>query len=112
MNVSPHWRVLPPWVEPDVRGHVDGVPIIRINPGAGFGLGTHETTQLCLLALGHFLRSGFRPATVLDFGSGSGILAIGAALSGAKVEAVEINERAIENARENATLNHVEQLIE
>ena len=112
IDVSPHWRVLPPWVEPEVQGHVDGVRLIRINPGAGFGLGTHETTQLCLLALGHFLRTGLRPATALDFGSGSGILAIGAALSGARVEAVEINERALENARENATLNHVEQLIE
>src|ERR1039457_3890642 len=72
----------------------------------------NQTTQLCLLELGHLLRTEFMSATVLDFGRGSRILAIGAALSGAKVEAVEINERAIENARENATLNHVEQLIE
>jgi ribosomal protein L11 methyltransferase len=112
IDVSPHWIVLPPWVKPEAAGHVDGVPLIRINPGAGFGIGTHETTQLCLLALAHLLRSGITLETVLDFGAGSGILAIGAALSGAHVEAVEIDERALENARENAQLNQVEPLIE
>jgi methylase of polypeptide subunit release factors len=48
----------------------------------------------------------------LDFGTGSGILAISAALSGARVEAVEIKEPALENARENAALNLVESLID
>jgi ribosomal protein L11 methyltransferase len=86
--------------------------LLRIKPGPGFGLGTHETTQLCLLGLGHLLRTGFKPQTVLDFGTGSGILAIGAALSGARVEAVEIDEMAIEHARENAALNDVDELIE
>ena len=51
------------------------------------------------------MRAGFAPATVLDFGAGSGILAIGAAQSGARVEAVETDRRASENARQNAELN-------
>lgn len=86
--------------------------LLRIKPGHGFGTGAHETTQLCLLGLGHFLRTDFKPRTVLDFGSGSGILAIAAALSGAQAEAVEIDEQALENAGENAALNNVAKLID
>lgn len=101
--------------------------ILKIRPGAGFGTGTHETTQLCLNALSEGIarleeagpprsrglknsRSG--SLKVLDFGSGSGILAIGACLLGKKrkisrVDAVEIDDLAIENAQDNAKLNGV-----
>jgi ribosomal protein L11 methyltransferase len=104
VEVPPFWRILPPWVAEPADSA--GKRILRINPGAGFGTGTHETTQLCLEAIGDSsIVAGER---VLDFGSGSGILAIGAALVGAQVDAVEIDPLAIDNAVENARLNQVE----
>lgn len=89
----------------------DSRPIL-LAPGEGWGTGDHETTQLCLQAIGLLFpwRSspGFR---MLDFGSGSGILSIGAARLGGSVEAVEIDESAIEHGRQNARLNGVEPSI-
>ena len=111
--ISPFWRILPAWVERELPA---GERPLRINPGAGFGTGTHETTQLCLQAIGEVAAARgaglLAGASVLDFGSGSGILAIGAALLGAQVEAVEIDELAIDNALENARINGVEKRIE
>lgn len=112
--IPPFWRILPAWVERELPA---GERALRINPGAGFGTGTHETTQLCLQAIGEFAASrggaGLLAGTrVLDFGSGSGILAIGAALLGASVDAVEIDELAIDNALENARINSVESRIQ
>lgn len=81
---------------------------IALSPGAGWGSGSHETTQLCLQAIALFSprqAGGFR---MLDFGSGSAILSIGAAKLGARVEGVEIDEAAIENAVDNVRLNGVE----
>lgn len=110
IDLAPYWQVLPPWKGDAI---IPGRRILRINPGAGFGTGTHETTQLCLTALAeaHASRAGLFKGDCLDFGSGSGILAIGAALLGAQVDAVEIDELAIDNARENARLNGVESMI-
>jgi ribosomal protein L11 methyltransferase len=104
--------VLPPCTQLNKYDRRQGTPILRIHPTSAFGDGTHETTQLCLLGLGHFLRTGFRPKAVLDFGAGSGILAIAAASFGARVEAVEIDENASESARHNACLNGVADLID
>lgn len=119
VQVSPNWRILPPWVSKDELQQQEGGDcirsdevLLRINPGAGFGTGTHETTQLCLEAIGQYSRQySIRDEKVLDFGSGSGILAIGAALLGAQVEGVEIDPLAIDNAIENAALNGVESQI-
>jgi ribosomal protein L11 methyltransferase len=111
VRVPPFWRILPPWVTAQEAQLEKGEVVLRINPGAGFGTGTHETTQLCLRAIGErALKSGgtLGGTRVLDFGSGSGILSIGAALAGGQVIGVEIDELAIENARENATLNGVQ----
>src|SRR6185437_14290065 len=109
VEVPPFWHILPPWVDaPAERG---GVRVIRLNPGAGFGTGTHETTQLCLRALAERGSTRVRGRRVLDFGSGSGILSIGAALLGAQVDAVEIDPLALENSLENARLSHVENSI-
>jgi ribosomal protein L11 methylase PrmA len=112
VDIRPHWRVLPPTVQPEVQDVPEGAALLRIHPTSAFGDGTHETTQLCLLGLGYFLRTGFRPKTVLDFGAGSGILAIAAAQSGARVEAVEVDEGALVSARRNALLNGVQALID
>jgi ribosomal protein L11 methyltransferase len=99
--------ILPPWEANRADGISNGATLI-LNPGAGFGTGTHETTQLCLQGMSEWREQGGLLERVLDFGSGSGILAIGAALKGAgQVHAVEIDPLAVENARENARLNSV-----
>jgi ribosomal protein L11 methyltransferase len=104
VSVPPDWEILPPWREnPTDRKS----KIIRINPGAGFGTGTHETTQLCLQAVAFALRGAAPGTRVLDFGSGSGILSIAAARLGADVDGVEIDPLAIDNATENLELNSV-----
>ncbi len=118
VEIAPLWRVLPPWVTADdlkAAGRkalrADEV-VLKINPGAGFGTGTHETTQLCLQLIAESSqRAPLKGEPVLDFGSGSGILAIGAALLGGRVDAVEIDRLAIDNAIENARLNAVETAI-
>jgi len=113
VSLGEDWSVTPPWEEPVAQ---DGHIALRLNPGAGFGTGTHETTQLCLQALAEVGRlispslpvsQRLKGVRVLDFGSGSGILAIAAARMGAEVDAVEIDPLAIDNARENASLNQV-----
>ncbi len=72
---------------------------IELDPGRAFGTGSHETTQLCLEALERLVKPG---TSVLDLGTGSGILAIAAALLGAKpVWACDIDADAVEVAREN-----------
>ncbi len=83
--------------------------VITIDPGAAFGTGTHATTSLCLEIIEKYVTDG----TVLDIGSGSGILGIGAALLGAKsVTGVDIDPVAVRVAKENAELNGVGQKTE
>jgi ribosomal protein L11 methyltransferase len=112
LRLPPDWRVVPYWVTNEQAKIVPGEFVIRINPGAGFGTGTHETTQLCLGAIAEAFGAGGSakgaPVRALDFGSGSGILSIGLAIRGAKVDAIEIDPLAIDNAKENARLNSVE----
>lgn len=102
IDLSPYWRICAPG---DELG--DGPPVIIIEPGVGFGLGDHPSTQLCLLALGSFFKTGRPPKRVLDFGSGTGILSIAAAKNGGTVEAVEIDPQANREAAVNARLNGV-----
>ncbi len=91
-----------------VRGaRARGETPLVILPGAGFGTGTHETTQLCLEAIGAQAEHGL----ALDFGSGSGILSIALALRGFRVWGVEIDELALDNARENARLNALDSQV-
>jgi ribosomal protein L11 methyltransferase len=78
---------------------------IELDPGLAFGTGSHPTTQLCLEWLEENLALG---ATVLDYGCGSGILAIAAKLlGGADVRAVDIDEQAVQASRYNAEVNRV-----
>ncbi|MBS1958830.1 MAG: 50S ribosomal protein L11 methyltransferase [Bdellovibrionales bacterium] len=133
IDVSDRLRILPPWHDDWAKYHdhgsAKGEPgsstsmafahgIVAINPGAGFGTGTHETTQMCLQILDQCGSANVAaPAgalagkTVLDFGSGSGILGITAALLGARVYCVEVDRLANENAMENAKLNGVQDRI-
>lgn len=79
--------------------------VIRIEPGMAFGTGTHETTRLCLKAIGKYFQGG----GFLDVGTGTGILAIAAAkmFIDARVEACDTDGEAVEIARQNAGLNDV-----
>ena len=83
--------------------------VIRLDPGLAFGTGTHPTTRMCLRWLAaqadHLHRTGMR---VLDYGCGSGILAIGAALHGAQdITAVDIDPAAVQATEANAQANGV-----
>src|SRR5579863_4346355 len=83
--IAPRWRIVPM-----LRADENDETRLVIDPGPGFGDGAHETTQLCLQAIAA-LAPRSPPWRMLDFGSGSGILAIGAAKLGAVVDAVEID---------------------
>jgi ribosomal protein L11 methyltransferase len=99
--------VCPAWDEGESWASVHGSTIF-IEPGAGFGTGLHETTQLCLAAIAGWAGQGGRLDRVLDFGSGSGILGIAAAVYGAvHVRAVEIDHRVHDAIRGNAARNGV-----
>ena len=100
--VSKSLRIIPPWI--NSQGF-EGNTII-IQPGSGFGTGTHPTTRLCLKWLE---RNDISSNSLLDFGSGSGVLAITARKLGASfVEGIEIDAKAIDNANYNAMLNGVD----
>ena len=101
-----HLVVKPSW-EP-FEGQPDD-KIIEIDPGMAFGSGTHETTGMCLSILEENIRGG---EEIIDVGTGSGILAIGAALLGAgHVLAVDIDQDAVKVADENVKKNHVENIV-
>lgn len=83
---------------------------ILLDPGMAFGTGTHPTTQLCLAALEDYLQPG---DTVVDLGSGSGILSIAAAkLGAARVLAIDIDTDAVRAAAENIQRNQVQWVVE
>lgn len=95
-----HLVVKPTWELYDAQ---PGDKVIEIDPGMAFGSGTHETTGMCMELLEDALHGGER---VIDVGTGSGILAIGAALLGAKeVTAIDIDPMAVKVARENIEHN-------
>ncbi len=104
--------VKPPWISLEPRDMI----VIDIEPSMAFGTGTHPTTRLCLRALekaftGVYnlpLRGGRTPRSVLDVGMGSGILSIAAVKLGAwHVLGIDIDQRAIDNARENIRINRL-----
>ena len=82
----------------------NGKAALYLEPGLAFGSGSHPTTRMCLEWLAHHVAA---EQTVLDFGCGSGILAIGAALLGARVIAVDHDSQAILATQENAEFNGV-----
>ena len=83
---------------------------LRLDPGLAFGTGTHPTTALCLRWLDANIAS---QSSLLDFGCGSGILAIAALLLGVKhADGVDIDEQALYASRENASANTVEDRLE
>ncbi|MGA8008129.1 MAG: 50S ribosomal protein L11 methyltransferase [Thiomonas sp.] len=93
--------IVPSWHEPPATS----APIIRLDPGLAFGTGTHPTTRLCLEWL---VRHPLQGQSVLDYGCGSGILAIAAAKFGAaRVVGVDIDPDAVRSTEANAADNTV-----
>ena len=102
VQITPSFWVVPSWHEPPAGAKW----ILRLDPGLAFGTGTHPTTRMCLKWIAEHPPIGQR---VLDYGCGSGILAIGAAMLGADaVDAVDIDPDAVTAATANALANHVE----
>jgi len=101
VEITPDFWIVPSWHEaPPAAQH-----IIRLDPGLAFGTGTHPTTRMCLRWIA---RHGVAGQRVLDYGCGSGILAIGAAKFGANaIDAVDIDPAAVESTLANAQANHV-----
>ncbi len=98
-----HLVVVPMWEE---YQPTDGETVMKIDPGMAFGTGAHETTRLCLKAL---TKTDLAGKTILDVGCGSGILSIGGVLLGAESAfGCDIDQLAVEVARRNAALNHLE----
>ena len=98
--------IVPLWEKYDAK---DTDVIIKMDPGMAFGTGTHETTRLCLSLMEKHLK---KDMTVLDMGTGSGILAIYAAKMGAeKIDAYDIDPVAVKVAKENFVENSVQDKI-
>ncbi|MFD1927380.1 50S ribosomal protein L11 methyltransferase [Sporosarcina siberiensis] len=107
VKISERFTIVPTWeeYEPVESDEL----IIELDPGMAFGTGTHPTTVMCLQAL----EKHVQPAdVVVDVGTGSGVLSIGAALLGASsVQALDLDYVAVVAAKENVELNKVESIV-
>jgi ribosomal protein L11 methyltransferase len=102
VEVTPDFWIVPTWHEPPEQAR----QIIRLDPGLAFGTGTHPTTRMCLRWIA---QRGVQGQRVLDYGCGSGILAIGAAKYGAMdIDAVDIDDAAVTSTELNAQANGVQ----
>jgi ribosomal protein L11 methyltransferase len=106
VEITPEFWIVPTWHEPPAAA----CQVIRLDPGLAFGTGTHPTTRMCLRWIArHAVAESAAWQRVLDYGCGSGILAIGAALLGARgVDAVDIDPAAVAATRANALANGVQ----
>ncbi len=99
--ITPDFWIVPTWHKPPAEAR----HIIRLDPGLAFGTGTHPTTSMCLRWIANHPQPLGR---VLDYGCGSGILAIAAAMFGAtSVDALDIDPAAVQSANYNAQANDV-----
>ena len=104
VEITPAFWIVPTWHEPPEQAAV----VIRLDPGLAFGTGTHPTTRMCLRWIAQRGQSAGALGRVLDYGCGSGILAIGAAKHGAvDIDAVDIDAAAVESTLLNAEANQV-----
>lgn len=106
VKISQHLTVVPLWEEYVPQ---PGENVILLDPGMAFGTGTHPTTMLCIQAIENYIKSNDR---VIDVGTGSGVLSIAAAKLGAsEVKALDLDQVAVESARENVSTNRVDDVI-
>jgi ribosomal protein L11 methyltransferase len=100
VDITPTFWIVPTWHAPPVSAQT----VIRLDPGLAFGTGTHPTTRMCL----RWIANHPMPLRMLDYGCGSGILAIAAAKFGAaQVLAVDIDPAAVESTELNAMANQI-----
>ena len=101
--IKPTWEEVPEEYKPEVSE--DKLKLIEIDPGTAFGTGSHETTQLCLSSVEKYIKSG---DSVLDIGTGSGILGIAAIKEGASlVTATELDEQCEPSIKDNLGFNGI-----
>lgn len=101
VEITPSFWIVPTWHEPPAAA----TQCLRLDPGLAFGTGTHPTTRMCLRWIAANSLSGQR---VLDYGCGSGILAMAARVFGAgETDAVDIDPAAVSSTQVNAAANHV-----
>ncbi|WP_028996442.1 50S ribosomal protein L11 methyltransferase [Azohydromonas australica] len=105
VEITPAFWIVPSWHETPQQAQ----QVIRLDPGLAFGTGTHPTTRMCLRWIARQdAERRARWQRVLDYGCGSGILAIGAALHGAReIDAVDIDPAAVQSTLDNAQANGV-----
>jgi ribosomal protein L11 methyltransferase len=105
VEITPEFWIVPSWHEAPAQAR----QVMRLDPGLAFGTGTHPTTRMCLRWIAHHAHLASGWDRVLDYGCGSGILAIGAALHGARaIDAVDIDPAAVISTEANAKANQVE----
>ncbi len=112
LRVGKRLLIVPTWED---AAELPGDLVIRIDPGMAFGTGGHETTRLCLELLEAVMDGGplLKVPSLLDLGTGSGILAMAASLLGAgRILALDIDPDAVDVARENLALNGMSDSVE
>jgi len=103
VEITSDFWIVPTWHEPPAQARV----VIRLDPGLAFGTGTHPTTRMCLRWIAQH-EGNLALSRVLDYGCGSGILAVGAAKFGATdIDAVDIDTAAVDATGLNAQANGV-----
>lgn len=107
VKISEKFTIVPTWeiYEPVSSDEL----IIELDPGMAFGTGTHPTTVLCIQALERTVQ---KDDTVIDVGTGSGVLSIAAGLLGAKsIDAYDLDQVAVDSARLNCKINKVQNIV-
>jgi ribosomal protein L11 methyltransferase len=108
VKISERFTIVPTWEE-YTPVNSDEL-IIELDPGMAFGTGTHPTTVMCIQALERTVKKG---DTIIDVGTGSGVLSIAGAMLGAqRISALDLDEVAVTTAKMNIELNHVHEIVE
>ncbi|MBY0122344.1 50S ribosomal protein L11 methyltransferase [Bacillus sp. S/N-304-OC-R1] len=108
VKISERFTIVPTWEE-YTPVSTDEL-IIELDPGMAFGTGTHPTTVMCIQALERTVSNRDK---IIDVGTGSGVLSIAAAMLGAeKVTALDLDEVAVNSARQNIELNKVQNVVD
>lgn len=108
VRITRFMTVVPDWEEYEPESGDE--KLIQLDPGLAFGTGTHPTTRLCIQALETVLKGG---ETVVDVGTGSGVLTIASALLGAQsIHAFDLDDVAVKSAKDNIQLNQLDAEIQ